>query len=161
LPCAAGGEFALAQERLLSALQAPTDPARWGSAATDLDLHAALTESAAADEDVDALSRYASRLEADARSVGHRLYQAIALRAMGQAAAQRGDPSAAQSSLDLALSIFEAMRANWQVGRTLLARARLQGRQADAARADRQRAEAIFESMGAALEAAEAASVAR
>jgi hypothetical protein len=157
LPCAAGGEFALAHERLLQALQAPIDPARWGSAASNLDLQAALLEGAAASGDTAAASRYAERLDAESLALGHRLYQALARRARGIAAAQRGDRREAESLLTQALEIFQSLGARWQEGRTLLLRSRVRAGSADeASLTDRRTAEAIFEAIGAVADAPEA-----
>lgn len=140
------------------ALQAPTDPARWGSAATTLDLHAALADAAASTGDLETVSRYAPLAEREARRIGHRLHLGIAQRARGQAAALRGAYAEAESMFDEALSLFETLGARWQTGRTLLARSALRAamRREAEARADRLRAESIFVSIGAAPDAAEA-----
>ena len=141
------------------ALLAPTDPARWGSAATDLDVYAALADAALAANDQAALEQYAPMAHDSAQAVGHRLYQAVALRALGVADSLRGREAAAKDRLDQALDLFEALGARWQLARTLALRARLSGGRGDEAiaRANYQRAAILYESIGASADAAEAA----
>ena len=118
-------------------------------------MHAALADSAAAAGDIGEVARYAPLAQEAARAVGHRLYEAISLRALGVAATRRGDGADAAARLDAAFVIFEDLGTPWQLGVTLADRAQshLARRDQAAARADLERAAASFESIGAHLAA--------
>jgi hypothetical protein len=118
-------------------------------------LHAALADSAAAAGDLGGVARYAPLAEEAARAVGHRLYEAIALRALGVAATRQGEGAEAAARFDAALVIFEDLGTPWQLGITLAHRSQshLARRDQTAARTDLERAAASFESIGAHLAA--------
>jgi hypothetical protein len=114
-------------------------------------LHAALADAAAAAGDIGGISRYAPLAERAARAVGHRVYEAISLRALGVAATHLGQEAEAGARFDAALVIFDDLGTRWQVGATLMERAQshLARQGQTAARTDLERAAASFDSIGA------------
>jgi len=119
--------------------------------AHDHDVYALLTDSAAQRRDLGALERYAPRLEELASRDGHRLYQAVAHRALGIASRLKGDFSEAETLFGIALSLFEDLDTRWQTGITIFEMAELdQARSDSAGRKDHlSRALTIFEDIGA------------
>lgn len=147
----AEGEFALIRDHIEQALEAPTDPARWGSAATEADLYACLADAAVEAMDPLALERYAPLALAAARHIEHRLYLAVAARAEGARLYATGRPAESLDAFTRALTSFDDLGTRWQSGRTLVLRAgslAALGRQDDA-RADRRRAIDLFTAIGA------------
>lgn len=85
-----------------------------------------LADSAARAHDEAAIRRYAAPLEELATQDEHRPYQAIAHRAWGVAHRLAGEYAEAEARLSQAMGLFEALEANWQVGRTLVELAELE-----------------------------------
>jgi tetratricopeptide (TPR) repeat protein len=119
--------------------------------AHDHNLYMLLTEAAAQRQDESALRQYAPKLEELAGRDGHRLYLAIARRAMGVAHRLAGEYAEARASLEQARQIFSQYGAYWQLGRTYFEMGELGVASGDAemARRDYMRASAQFEAMGA------------
>jgi hypothetical protein len=119
--------------------------------AHDHDLYTLLTDSAVQRRDLPALDRYASRLEELAGRDGHRLYQAVAHRALGVAARLRGDLPTAERRLKASIGIFEEMGTRWQKGITLLEIAELDQSRSDLASRGQhlEQALALFNETGA------------
>jgi hypothetical protein len=147
----AEGEFALGSEHLGQALRKASLPAKWGSMPSDLDLNAALVDLAVQQRDTVILREYAPVLEELARGLGHRLYQAVAERALGVAHRLAHQYPQAQTRLVQALHSFETLEMRWQAGRTLVELAELARAQGDTTRARTYFADALraFEAQGA------------
>jgi len=113
----AEGEFALVRQHLEAARLKPHSirTLSWG----DHDFYALLADAAAQQRDRAALHAYAPPALALAEQLGHRFYQALALRAWGVLHRFEGDYDAAFTRLNAALDIFRALGAPWQIGRTL------------------------------------------
>ena len=77
-----------------------------------------LTDTAAELRDADALRSYVPHLERVAGRDGHRLYLAIAYRALGIGHRLAGQRDAAETRLGEALALFSGLGAHWQMGRT-------------------------------------------
>lgn len=106
------------REHLEKALGLAGQPVKRGTMAHDHDVHMVLTDSAMQLRDVDALRRYAPRLEELARRDDHRLYLAIAHRAWGVAHRLAGEHAQATTRLNQALELFVELETRWQIGRT-------------------------------------------
>jgi len=119
------GEFAYVDTLLEGALDKSGQPVKRGTMAHDHDVYALLTDSAAQRRDLDALERYAPRLEELASRDGHRLYQAVAHRALGVASRLKGDYAVAETRFEKALAGFEDLGTRWQTGITLFEMAEL------------------------------------
>jgi len=158
LPRSAESEFALIRDHLEDALEAPTDPARWGSAATDADLYVSLADAAAEIADLPTLERYAPLALAAARRLDHRLYAAVAERADGIRLRALGHFADSLEPLSRAFVAFDRLGTRWQTGQTLMARAATYAAlgQDPLARGDRLQALDLFTALGA-RPAAEAA----
>ena len=78
-----------------------------------------LADTALEVRDVDALRKYAPHLEELADRDHHRLYMAIAHRALGVERRLAGDFAEAENRLKQALGLFTQLGARWQIGRTL------------------------------------------
>ena len=78
-----------------------------------------LTDTAVELRDADALSKYAPQLKRVAERDNHRLYLAIAHRALGVGHRLAGERDAAETQLGDALRLFTQLGARWQIGRTL------------------------------------------
>ena len=156
MPLAAKGEFALVSERIEAALAKPGQPVKRGTMAHDHHMAMLLTESAAQRRDAAAIRRHAAWLEELAGRDGHRLYQAIARRALGIAHLSSGEHVEAEAQLNAALEVFHGLETRWQIGRTLVALAEAAHARGDAARARQayQEAAQAFEALGAAPDAA-------
>jgi tetratricopeptide (TPR) repeat protein len=94
-------------------------PVKRGTMAHDHDVYMALTDAAAQSRDNDALRKYAPRLEELATRDDHKLYLAIANRALGIAHRLAGEHTQAESRLKQALDAFNELGTPWQIGRTL------------------------------------------
>ena len=153
---AAKGEFALVGEKIQSALAKPGQPVKRGTMAHDHHLSMLLTESARHLHDLAATRRYAAQLEALAVRDGHRLYQAVAHRALGVAHGWAGEYAEAGARLNLAMELFRSLDTRWQIGCTLAALADLALTRGETAEKRRFCLEALqfFEAMGAAPDAA-------
>ena len=78
-----------------------------------------LADTAVELRDADALRRYAPKFEKLASRDNHRLYLAIAHRALGVGHRLAGEHAAAETRLRQALELFTKLGARWQIGRTL------------------------------------------
>ena len=87
--------------------------------AHDHEIHMTLADSAAELGDVAALRKYAPLLEKLAERDDHRLYLAIAQRALGVGHRLAGEHTAAETRLRQALAGFTQLGTRWQIGRTL------------------------------------------
>lgn len=79
----------------------------------------ALADTAMELQDSEALSKYAPELERLARRDHHKLYLAIAHRALGVRHRIDGEQATAEARLVQALELFNQLGARWQIGRTL------------------------------------------
>jgi hypothetical protein len=118
LPLKAQGEFALVKQNLEHALGMAGQPVNFGTMAHDHEIYMILTDTATELRDVDALRKYAPQLERVAGRDGHRLYLAIARRALGVGRRLAGERDAAETQLGEALTLFTQLGARWQIGRT-------------------------------------------
>ena len=87
--------------------------------AHDHDIYMTLADTAVELRDADALRKYAQPLETLASRDNHRLYLAIAHRALGVEHRLAGERAAAETRLRQALELFTKLGARWQIGRTL------------------------------------------
>jgi hypothetical protein len=87
--------------------------------AHDHDIYMILADSAVELRDADALSKYAPALEKLASRDNHRLYLAIAHRALGVEHWLAGERAPAETQLRQAWELFTRLGARWQIGRTL------------------------------------------
>jgi tetratricopeptide (TPR) repeat protein len=87
--------------------------------AHDHEIYMTLADTAMELRDVDALRKYAPNLEELAGRDNHRLYLAIAHRALGVAHRLAGEYAEAEDRLKQALGLFTKLGARWQIGRTL------------------------------------------
>jgi tetratricopeptide (TPR) repeat protein len=94
-------------------------PVNFGTMAHDHEIFMTLADTAVELRDADALRTYAPNLETLASRDNHRLYLAIAHRALGVAHLLAGEHAAAETRLRQALELFTNLGARWQVGRTL------------------------------------------
>ena len=85
-----------------------------------------LADTAVELRDTEALRKYAHPLEELASRDNHRLYLAIAHRALGVEHRLAGEQSSAETRLKQALELFTKLGARWQVGRTLFELGELQ-----------------------------------
>ena len=83
MPLKAQGEFALVKQNLEHALGTAGQPVNFGTMAHDHDIYMTLADTAVELRDADALRKYARPLETLAGRDNHRLYLAIAHRALG------------------------------------------------------------------------------
>jgi len=114
-PLTAEGEFALVREHLEIALLQPS--VGW-IAFGDHELYNLLADVAALQRDQAAIQKYAPLAEELASRYDHKLYQAIAYRALGVLYRLTGQHAKSQRRLGLALEIFQQIGTHWQVGRT-------------------------------------------
>jgi hypothetical protein len=108
----AAGEFAQITKYLEAA---PNQGAEWVGAH---DLYAVLVDTAVRERNEAQIRRYAPLAEETATHYGHRLYQAIASRALGVLHLMDQEPKLAQARLERALDIFTELETQWQIGRT-------------------------------------------
>ena len=87
--------------------------------AHDHEIFMTLADTAVEMRDLDALRNYAPVLEELAKRDKHRLYLAIAHRALGVAHRLAGERAEAETRLNQALELFTKLGARWQIGRTL------------------------------------------
>jgi tetratricopeptide (TPR) repeat protein len=87
--------------------------------AHDHEIYMILADTAVELRDTDALRKYAQPLENLASRDNHRLYLAIAHRALGVEHRLAGEHAAAETQLRQALGLFTKLGARWQIGRTL------------------------------------------
>jgi hypothetical protein len=87
--------------------------------AHDHEIYMILADTAVELRDADALRKYAQPLENLASRDNHRLYLAIAHRALGVEHRLAGENAAAETRLRQALGLFTKLGTRWQIGRTL------------------------------------------
>jgi hypothetical protein len=87
--------------------------------AHDHEIYMTLADTAVELRDVDALRKYAPHLQKLASRDNHRLYLAIAHRALGVEHRLAGEHAPAETRLKEALGLFIKLGARWQIGRTL------------------------------------------
>jgi tetratricopeptide (TPR) repeat protein len=118
LPLKAQGEFALVKRNLEHAMKTAGQPVNFGTMAHDHEIYMTLADIAAEMRDADALDKYASPLEKLAARDEHKLYLAIAYRALGVAHRLAGDYAEAENRFTQALQLFAKLGTRWQIGRT-------------------------------------------
>ena len=94
-------------------------PVNFGTMAHDHEIYMTLADTAVEMRDTSALHKYAPHLEELAERDKHKLYLAIAYRALGVAHRLEGKPTEARTRLKQALDLFTKLGARWQMGRTL------------------------------------------
>jgi hypothetical protein len=119
LPLKAQGEFALVKQNLENALGKAGQPVNFGTMAHDHEIYMTLADTAVELRDAEALRTYAPELERLAGRDDHKLYLAIAHRAIGVAHRLAGEQIPAGARLRQALELFTRLDARWQMGRTL------------------------------------------
>jgi len=119
LPLKAEGEFALVKQNLESAMGTAGQPVNFGTMAHDHEIYMTLADTAVELRDADALRKYAPNLEKLAHRDDHKLYLAIAHRALGVMHRLAGEYTEAESRLKQALELFTKLGTRWQIGRTL------------------------------------------
>ena len=87
--------------------------------AHDHEIYMILADTAMELRDIDSIHKYASALETLASRDNHRLYLAIAQRAIGVGHRLAREHEEAQDHLRQALGLFTRVGARWQIGRTL------------------------------------------
>ena len=87
--------------------------------AHDHEIYMVLADTAVELRDADALRKYAHPLETLASRDNHRLYLAIAHRALGVEHRLAGEHAPAEARLRQALELFTRLGTRWQIGRTL------------------------------------------
>ena len=87
--------------------------------AHDHEIYLTLADTAAEMRDVEALQKYAPHLEKLADRDKHKLYLAIAYRALGVWHRLQHKHTEAETRLKQALELFTKIGARWQIGRTL------------------------------------------
>ena len=141
----AEGEFVLVRKYLEIAVN---KTATWVG---EHDLYAMLADAAAQQRDESALQKYAPLADEFASHYDHKLYQAIAHRAMGVAYRLAGQYPEAEIQLNRALELFQKLETRWQIGRTFIELGELALSRAEitAAREHFSHALSAFEVMGA------------
>ena len=86
--------------------------------AHDHEIYMTLADTAMELRDIDALRKYAPALEKLASRDNHRLYLAIAHRALGVGHRLGGEHAEAENHLRQGLGLFTKVGARWQIGRT-------------------------------------------
>ena len=87
--------------------------------AHDHEIYMTLADTAVELRDAEALRKYAPALEKLANRDNHRLYLAIAHRALAVGHRLGGEYTAAEARLKQALELFTKLGTRWQMGRTL------------------------------------------
>lgn len=86
--------------------------------AHDHEVYMTLADTAVEMRDLDALRKYAPNLEQLADRDNHKLYLAIAHRALGVGHRLEGEHAKAEARLKRALELFTKLGPRWQIGRT-------------------------------------------
>jgi tetratricopeptide (TPR) repeat protein len=94
-------------------------PVNFGTMAHDHEIYMTLADIAVEMRDLDALQKYAPHLEELADRDKHKLYLAIACRALGVAHRLEDKHAEAETRLKQALELFTKSGSRWQIGRTL------------------------------------------
>lgn len=131
-------------------------PLKWGTNPHDHDLYILLADTAARQHDLAAIRHYAPLAEELARRDDHKLYRAMAHRALAVAHRLAGEYDEAEIRLHHALELFQMLGTRWQIGRTLFEWGELEDSRRDraAARDCFSRALVEFDAMGAEPDAA-------
>ncbi len=111
----AQGEFALINLHLTAAMERPS--IGWNPVG-DHEILVMMADTAAIQRDQEALAITAERANSISRKLGHRLYHAISLRALGTLDWLKGNYAEAGPYFFEALEIFEKLETRWQAGRT-------------------------------------------
>jgi tetratricopeptide (TPR) repeat protein len=119
VPLKAQGEFALVKQNLENAIGTAGQPVNFGTMAHDHEIYMILADTAVELRDAAALRKYARPLESLASRDNHRLYLAIAHRALGVEYRLAGEQAPAETRLRQALELFTKLGTRWQIGRTL------------------------------------------
>jgi tetratricopeptide (TPR) repeat protein len=104
---------------LENAMGTAGQPVNFGTMAHDHEIYMTLADTAVEMRDTDALRKYAPNFEKLADRDNHRLYLAIAHRALGVAHRLAGEHAEAENRLKQALGLFTKLGTRWQIGRTL------------------------------------------
>lgn len=110
----AEGEFAQVAEYLKGGMSTASGLLEIG----DNDLITMLTDMAAEQDNLEYLNEFAPQAEDLAKQLDHRLYKAIAARAMGVKYRLDKEYKQAENRLTKAMEIFEESETAWQLGRT-------------------------------------------
>ena len=114
------------KQNLEKALGTSGQPVTWGTMAHDHEIYMTLTDTAVELRDVDALRKYPALLVEVAGRDDHKLYLAIAYRALGLSHRLAGRYTEAETLLRQGLALFKELHARWQMGRTLVELAELE-----------------------------------
>lgn len=94
-------------------------PLKWGTNPHEHDLYILLADAAARQRDLAAIRHYAPLAEELAVRDDHKLYRAMAHRALAVAHRLAGEYDDAETRLNHALGLFQPLGTRWQIGRTL------------------------------------------
>lgn len=152
----AEGEFALVREYVETSIEQWAMPLKWGTNPHDHDLYILLADTAARQRDLAAIRQYAPLAEELAVRDDHKLYRAMAHRAVAVAHRLAGEYADAETRLNQALDLFQPLGTRWQIGRTLFEWGELEDARGNhaGARDYFSRALAEFDAMRAAPDAA-------
>jgi tetratricopeptide (TPR) repeat protein len=104
---------------LENAIGTAGQPVNFGTMAHDHEIFMTLADTAVELRDAEAMRKYAPELEKLASRDDHRLYLAIAHRALGVGHRLAGEYAEAEPRLKQALELFTKLGTRWQIGRTL------------------------------------------
>jgi len=110
------GEFALVKEHLTNAIRKP--PIGWNPVG-DHEIYVSMADIAATLRDESLLSTYAAQSDEISLSLGHTLYHAVTLRALGILDWLHHDYPQAETRLRESCLLFQQLGTRWQIGRTL------------------------------------------
>lgn len=152
----AEGEFALVREYVETSIEQWAMPLKWGTNPHEHDLYSLLAEAASRQRDLGAIRHYAPLADELARRDDHKLYRAIAHRALAVGHGLAGEYDAAETQLTQALELLQPLGTRWQIGRTLFEWGELEQARRNSARARDHYSRALieFEALGAAPDAA-------
>jgi hypothetical protein len=136
-------------ENLKNALEKQGQPVNWGTMAHEHEIYLGLTDTAMELRDEASIRKYAPILEELASRDNHKLYLAVAHRALGVALQLAGKNAEAETRLNQALDLFNEIGARWQMGRTLFELAQLNNKKKIRARDYFSKALGLFEEMQA------------
>jgi tetratricopeptide (TPR) repeat protein len=104
---------------LENAIGTAGQPVNFGTMAHDHEIYMTLADTAVEMRDANALQKYAPHLEKLADRDKHKLYLAIAYRALGVGHRLENKHAEAETRLKQALELFTKLGTRWQIGRTL------------------------------------------
>ncbi|MDE3090293.1 MAG: tetratricopeptide repeat protein [Chloroflexota bacterium] len=93
-------------------------PLKWGTNPHDQDLYILLADAAARQRDLAAIRKYAPLAEELAVRDDHKLYRAMAHRALAVAHRLAGEHDESGTRLNDALELLQPLGTRWQIGRT-------------------------------------------